>query len=651
MAYRFQVDEQLCINCGICMDLCPVHCLDMTRPAGDGEKASQRELSSPIPGEQAFRDWMMLSPVQTAPCIGCQICVQECPTHAIEIANEARPITYARRGPISSLPSENGWQPLDAYTRATVQEHDMTLWAEGHSWRVAERRSTWQSWRTWLGERKEDLRAPCQAACPVGTNAGLYVSLIAEGRYDEAFQVAAETNPFPSICGRVCTAPCEAACRRNEFDEPIAIRDLKRFASDHRDFERRSIPPARIMRQKRVAIVGAGPTGLSAAYYLARRGYQVRVFDAMPVAGGMMAIGIPEHRLPRVELNRDINAIRELGVEIVLNTAIGRDLTLRSLQDNFDAVLLAVGAQRSQRLDVPGEDDLRGVIPAIQFLKQFNLDPTTRLHGKVAVIGGGSTAMDAARSTLRAGADEVSILYRRTRSDMPAQPEEVREALEEGVQLYELVTPVEVLGTTERTVQGIRCRRMRQGEPDEHGRRRLTPLADSDFVLAVDVVLVAIGEAPDPSFLPRDCSVQIAAWGGLLINPETLATGAPGIFAAGDVTSGPTSVIAAASHGRKAARAIHAYLRHLPAWEVNELPDDIGETVSTLPADGTLTLDLRPTPRAIMPLRRGAAVRERSTESASGFTEEQARSEAQRCLRCDLAYLCPTIRTTMDVKV
>lgn len=650
MTYQFQVDEQRCINCGICMDLCPVHCLDMTRPTGEGEIAPQSELHSPIPGEQGQRAWMMLSPVQIAPCIGCQVCVQECPTNAIVIGSKAQTITYARSGPVSSLPPEEGWQPLDAYTRAIVQEHDKTLWAEGHDWRVAERHSTWQSWRTWLGERKEDLRAPCQAACPVGTNAGLYVSLIGEGRYDEAFQVAAETNPFPSICGRVCTAPCEAACRRTEFDEPIAIRDLKRFASDHRDPERRSITHAHIVRDERVAIVGAGPTGLSAAYYLARRGYQVRVFDAMPVAGGMMGIGIPEHRLPRAELNRDINAIRELGVEIVLNTAIGRDITLQSLQDEYDAVLLAVGAQRSQRLDVPGEDDLHGVTPAIQFLKQFNLDPATRLHGKIAVVGGGSTAMDAARSALRAGADEVSILYRRTRAEMPAQAEEVREALSEGVQLYELVTPVEVIGTEQRTVQGIRCQRMRQGEPDEQGRRRPIPVAGSDFVLAVDVVLVAIGEAPDPSFLPADCSVQIAAWGGLLIHPETLATGAPGIFAAGDVTSGPTSVIAAAAHGRKAARAIHAYLRKQAPWEVNELPDDIGETVSTLPPDGTITLNLHPSPRAIMPLRTGTAARERSTERASGFTEEQARSEAQRCLRCDLAYLCPSIRTTTLVK-
>src|SRR5207249_679121 len=218
----------------------------------------------------------------------------------------------------------------------------------------------WQSWRTWLGERKEDLRAPCQAACPVGTNAGLYVSLVAQGRYDEAFKVASEPNPFPSICGRVCTAPCEDVCRRGEFDLPIAI--------------------------------------------------------------------------------------RELGVEIKLNTAIGRDIEFEELETEYDAVLLAVGAQRSQRLGVPGEDS-HGVIPATNFLKDFNLNPETRLEGNVAVVGGGSTAMDAARSALRAGARSVHILYRRTRVEMPAQTEEVRAAIAEGIELQELVAPAQILSS------------------------------------------------------------------------------------------------------------------------------------------------------------------------------------------------------------
>ena len=499
MAYRFQVNRQTCINCGICMDLCPVRCLDMTRPSGAGEMGGEQDMQSPIPGNFAQRAWMMLVPVQVAPCVGCQVCVQECPTNAITIESSVQELVYAKRGPVAYLPPENGWQPLDAYTRATPEVPGETPWGEEHAWHVAERQATWQSWRTWLGERKEDLRAPCQAACPVGTNAGLYVSLIAEGRYDEALRVACEPNPFPAICGRVCTAPCEDACRRGEFDLPIAIRDLKRFATDHGTPMKRTITPPKHKYQERVAIVGAGPTGLSAAYYLARRGYGVTVFDAMPVAGGMMAIGIPDYRLPRLELTRDIDAIRELGVEIRPNTAIGRDVSLDELQRDYDAVLLAVGAQRSQRLGIPGELELHGVIPATTFLKAFNLDTETKMEGEVAVVGGGSTAMDAARSALRAGADKVHILYRRSRVEMPAQAEEVRAALAEGIELHELVTPVQILSAAGQ-VRGIRCQRMALSAPDEKGRRKPVPVLGTEFDLAVDVVLVAIGEAPDPSF-------------------------------------------------------------------------------------------------------------------------------------------------------
>ena len=643
MAYRFEVNQQTCINCGICMDLCPVRCLDMTRPSGDGERAQANELLTPIPGDAAGQSYMMLTPVQVAQCIGCQVCAQECPTNAITIESSVQEMVYAHRGSVSYLPPEGGWQPLDAYTRAFPEEPGETPWGDGHAWHVAERQATWQTWRTWLGERKEDLRAPCQAACPVGTNAGLYVSLIAQGRYDEALQVASEPNPFPAICGRVCTAPCEDACRRGEFDLPIAIRDLKRFAMDHGVPRKRKVTPPKQWYSERVAIVGAGPTGLSAAYYLARRGYRVTVFDAMPVAGGMMSIGIPDYRLPREELNRDIDAMRDLGVEIRLNTAIGLDVSLDELQREYDAVLLAVGAQRSQRLGIPGEVELHGVIPATTFLKDFNLDPNTKLEGDVAVVGGGSTALDAARSALRAGARNVHILYRRTRVEMPAQAEEVRAAIAEGIQLHELVTPVQVLGS-EGQVRGLRCQRMALSDPDEKGRRKPVPVLGTEFDLPIDIVLVAIGEAPDPSFLPEGTSVGVAPWGGLLINPQTLATGAPGVFAAGDVTYGPKSIIHAAAHGRQAARSIHAYLRHLPVREVNEMPQDEGETVSTLPAGAAIMLDLRPTPREVMPLRGSEASHDRSVEFAVGFTEEQARREASRCLRCDLAYLDPSIK-------
>ncbi|MBA2284012.1 MAG: FAD-dependent oxidoreductase [Ktedonobacteraceae bacterium] len=651
MAYRFHVNKVTCINCGICMDLCPVRCLDMSRPAGEGEIGPADERLSPIPGVSGERSWMMLGPVQVAQCVGCQVCAQECPTNAIIIESSVKEVVFARRGEVSYLPADNGWQPLDAYTRANPEEPGEAPWGDKHDWHVAERTASWQTSRSWIGERKEDLRAPCQAACPVGTNAGLYVSLIAQGRYDEALDVAAEPNPFPAICGRVCTAPCEDVCRRGEFDQPIAIRDLKRFATDHGNADkptRRKVRPPRHHYTERVAIVGAGPTGLSAAYYLARRGYGVTVFDAMPVPGGMMAIGIPEYRLPRAELNRDIDAMRELGVEMRLNTAIGQDVEFDDLRTMYNAVLLAVGAQRSQRLSVPGED-LQGVIPATTFLKEYNLEPDTRLSGSVAVIGGGSTALDAARSALRAGASSVQIFYRRSRVEMPAQVEEVRAAIAEGIELHELVAPVQVIGV-DGHVSAVRCQRMRLDEPDAQGRRRPVPVPDSEFDTPIDRVLIAIGEAPDPSFLPAGTSVGVAPWGGLLVNPETLATGSPNIFAAGDVTYGPKSIIHAAAHGRRAAQSIHAFLRKISIRQVAEMPEDEFEIRSELPASGLIQIDLRPTPRAEMPLRGTEAAHDRSVEFATGFTEEQARREGSRCLRCDLAYLCPTIKTVSDVK-
>jgi NADH-quinone oxidoreductase subunit F len=590
---------------------------------------------------------MMATPIQVATCIGCQVCAQECPTQAITIEAGVRLVDLApSQGPIFPPPSSaDHWYPLQDYTRAVAEEPGKKPFGDLLEWQVARRTDPWQSWRGWLGKGQETIKAPCQEACPVGTNAGLYIGLIAEGRYAEALAVAAEPNPFPVICGRVCTAPCEDACRRGEFEEPLAIHDLKRFASDHGYAGRRFLKPPKERFSERIAIVGSGPTGLSAAYYLARRGYQVTIYEAMPVAGGMMSIGIPEYRLPRAELNRDIEAITGLGVQIRTDTAIGRDVSLDDLRREYQAVLIAVGAQKSQRLGLAGEDKITGVVPATGFLKDYNLGVETNLTGKVvAVVGGGSTAMDAARSAWRSGAKAVHILYRRTQLEMPAQKEEVRAAIEEGLTLHELVAPVEMKSHNGQ-LTGVVCQRMQLGEPDEQGRRRPVPIEGSTFELKVEVVLVAIGEAPDPSFLPEGTQVEVAAWGGLMVNDKTLATAQQGVFAAGDATYGPRSIIHAAAHGRLAARSMHAYLRGLPPEKITELPEDELQTPSTLPS-GPVLVHLSKLPRAQMPLRSSHESRQKTREFALGLTEEQARAEARRCLRCDLAYLCPTIKDT-----
>ena len=304
--------------------------------------------------------------------------------------------------------------------------------------------------------------APCQEACPAGTDAGRYVGLIGAGRYDEAYAVAAEVNPFPSVCGWICTAPCEVACRRGVLDEPIAIRTLKRFAAERGTLP--AVEPPTVRRSERVAIVGGGPAGMSAAWYLARLGYPVTVLEAMPVPGGMMAIGIPEYRLPREVLPEEIARILAVGVELRLDTAMGRDFGLADLErEGFRAIFLATGASKSRRLGVPG-DELRGVIPATRFLKEVNLGESPRLSGDVVVVGGGSTAMDAARSARRSGAATVTIVYRRGRRDMPAQAEEIEAAEREGIVVLDGLAPDEVVGRNGAVV-AVRCDVMRA--PDD----------------------------------------------------------------------------------------------------------------------------------------------------------------------------------------
>ncbi len=355
MGYRIDIDHDNCINCAVCMDVCPVEALDMTRPTGPGVETAGRGIALP---------WMMEHPVQVGECIGCGICIRECPTVVMTLATVDSPTPLAaRQGPIHRPPAdEGGWVPLSAITGESLKSDHPSPWGDLFGWQTAERPQPWQVWRTMVEDPPPLPLAPCQAACPAGTDAGRYVGLVAQGRYDDAYAVAAEVNPFPSVCGWICTAPCEAACRRGVLDEPISIRTIKRFAAEHGHLPPVAPPAAR--RAERVAIIGGGPAGMSAAYYLARLGYPVTVFEAMPIPGGMMAIGIPEYRLPREVLQDEIKRIVDLGVELRLDTAMGRDFTLGDLErEGFKAVFLATGASKSRHLGVPG-DGLTGVVPA-----------------------------------------------------------------------------------------------------------------------------------------------------------------------------------------------------------------------------------------------------------------------------------------------
>jgi NADPH-dependent glutamate synthase beta subunit-like oxidoreductase/NAD-dependent dihydropyrimidine dehydrogenase PreA subunit len=628
VGYGISIDRANCINCGVCMDVCPVQALDMTRPDRPGVEAGGGP-GSPHP-------WMMEYPVQVGECIGCSICIRECPVEVMTLTVLPGPAPLVpRQGPITS-PTPGlgpGWIPLSTVTMESLKPDHPEPFDGLYAWRTSERPQPWQVWRTMLGDSPADPVAPCQGACPAGTDAGRYVGLIAQGRYDEAYGVAAEVNPFPSVCGWICTAPCESACRRGTLDEPIAIRTLKRFAAEYGHLP--AVPPPARRRAEKVAIVGGGPAGMSAAYYLARLGYPVTVFEAMPVPGGMMAIGIPEYRLPRDVLREEIARIVGLGVELRLDNAMGRDFSLSDLEtDGFKAIFLATGASKSRPLDVAG-DDLAGVVPATLFLKQVNLGEKPRLTGDVVVVGGGSTAMDAARSALRSGADKVTILYRRSRSDMPAQEEEIAAAEREGVALRTDTIVTAVLGRE--SVSGVQVQRQAATGETEEGRAVFAPVAGSEEDFPTATVLVAVGEEPDPSILPEGAGIGVSAFAGISADRRTLATSRAGVFAGGDVVSGPKTIIDAVGAGRKAAASIHEYLAGARDGEA-----EIFATVRyPTPPEPRLTLDLAVAPRAHAPL----PVYEPGSFSAAqqGFDEPTARAEASRCFRCDAVYSCGTV--------
>lgn len=408
-----------------------------------------------------------------------------------------------------------------------------------------------------IDKREErPCKAACKEACPIHMNVLGYVSLIREGKLEEAYELIRRTNPLPATCGRVCRAPCEEACNRGQLDEPIAIRALKRFVADyeHRAGRAKATPIAKSKGEK-VAIVGSGPAGLACAYDLARQGYPVTVFEAASEPGGLLRYGIPEYRLPKSVLDSEISYIRELGVEIRTNSAV-KDLA-ELFNQGYRAIFLATGAGASVRLGIPGEDS-NGVIHALEFLKQVNSGAEISLGKKIAIIGGGNAAVDAARVAQRLGNREVTIVYRRSRAEMPAIPSEIEELEQEGIGIQFLTAPVRILSQDGR-VTGIECIRMSLGMPDESGRRRPVPVKGSEFTLEADTVIVAIGQALDKTMLPKDLAYTNG--GTLSVDPTTLQTNIEGVFAGGDAVSGPADVIAAIASGKKAASAIDKYLK------------------------------------------------------------------------------------------
>ena len=401
---------------------------------------------------------------------------------------------------------------------------------------------------------------PCRAECPAHVNVQAYVSLIQRGKFAEAVDVIRKDMPFPAICGRVCFSPCEDACARTNIDQAVAIRNLKKVAADAEREERKVKPnPVPKTHEERVAIIGAGPAGLTAAYELAKLGYPVTVFERMSEPGGMMRYCIPDFRLERFVVDQEIAYIKDLGVEIKTGVEFGKDITLESLlKDGYGAVFVAIGTQAGMKLNVPGED-IDGVINAVDFLKDVSLGKHVEIGEKVAVVGGGNSAIDAARTSKRLGAREVVVLYRRSREEMPALPSEVEEAEKDDVKFYFLVAPKQIIGENGK-VKAIECLRMKLGEPDESGRRRPISVPNSEHEYQVDTVIPALGQVSEPQCIPAQLASKETRVSLISVDPLTLETKFPGVFAGGDITSGPASIIEAVGAGKKAAASINLYL-------------------------------------------------------------------------------------------
>ncbi|NMB74891.1 MAG: FAD-dependent oxidoreductase [Myxococcales bacterium] len=486
------------------------------------------------------------------------------------------------------------------------------------------------------GGCKELTGAPCQNGCPVGTEVWRYVAHIGRGEYEEAYRVIRQANPFPSACARVCNHPCEKSCRAGTTGgDPIAIRTLKRFTVDRVDpsaykfVVKRAAPDA-----PRVAVIGAGPAGLTAAHQLSLQGYRVTIFEKECKPGGMLVCGIPEYRLPRDVLQKEINALLNENIELRCNTVLGRDFDLEGLrQQGFRAIYLSLGSHRSKKLGVPGEE-AEGVLPGIEFLKAFNLRGEAKARGKVGVIGGGNSAIDAARVAVRQkGVESVTIFYRRTRDEMPAHAEEIEAALEEGIELLTLVAPVQVLSRAGK-LSGVRFVKNKLGERDKSGRQRPVPVPGSEYEVPLDTLIVAISEDPDTSVCQ---GLTVSKNGTLVINEETCSAGQPGVFAGGDVVTGPNTVIQAIAAGKNAAEMIHRYLsgKQLKVIPRVRLPSVYIEPLASAEEEGEAAARLS----AIHLPAKSRKGNFREVELA--VQERDALCEARRCLRCDIDFTQP----------
>lgn len=479
-------------------------------------------------------------------------------------------------------------------------------------------------------------RAPCTTTCPAGINVQGYVQLIGQGKYKEAVELILQRLPLPGVLGRVCPHPCESVCRRREVDAPVAIRDLKRFAADQVSPQDLPIPTIED-RPEKVAVVGSGPAGLTVAYYLRLKGYRITLFEALPVLGGMLRVGIPDYRLPPSFLNREIDYLLRHGIETRTGMRFGADFNLAELADQgYGAVFLGIGAQNAMMLHIPGEETPRGVVDAMHFLREVNQGDRQRPGDRIAVVGGGNVAIDAARVAKRLGARKVIVVYRRSEQEMPAYAEEIQGAKDEGIEFTFLTAPVRILAM-DGQVSGFECLRTELGPPDNTGRRRPVPVEGSEFVIDCDAVIPAIGQKTDVAWAEQVPALNLTARNTFAVNPQTMQTSIPNVFAAGDAVSGPATVIEAVAAGHKAAAAIQQFL------DGQDL-DEFARILAAQPPPGSDWADI---PETIAPVARVQPGHTRDAVRAitfdevdPGMSEQDARREASRCLNCGVCSEC-----------
>lgn len=474
--------------------------------------------------------------------------------------------------------------------------------------------------------------APCRATCPAHVSVQGYIALTNAGKYREALALFKQDHPFPGVCGRVCTHPCETACTRQKVDESVAIMNLHRFIADQdRESGQPFLPQKKDPRSEKVAIIGAGPAGLTCAYFLAIEGYEVTVFEKLPLLGGMLSVGIPSYRLPRDIIEAEIQTIRDLGVAFKTGVEIGKDFTIGQLrQQGYQAFFLGIGSQACKILGIEGED-LAGVYPGLDFLREVNLGNRVPLGNRVAVVGGGNVAMDAVRTALRTGSARPFIIYRRSLEEMPANAEEIEECRAEGIEIMTLTNPVRVIGEAGR-VKAIECLRMALGQPDQSGRRRPEPIPGSEFIIEVDAVIPAIGQESDWACLTEECACTLNDWGTMQVDPVTLQSSDPDIFAGGDAVSGPRTVVEAIGAGKEAALSIDRMLQGRDLYEGRPKP---WEAVIDVSIEGQTTQA-----RTKMSHAPAGQRVKNFNEVQLGYVENESLLEAQRCLKCGVCSEC-----------